>query len=131
MSEEVALATADLATIAALQSQLGQAHEALLLAQADVETLVTTLRAFFRAPSYDEAGRLRVELHQLARARPGTPLADEVRAARAELAAAQAVIAAAKKCRACLLSSPDMHSRMVALSSALKAYQDATKAGAE
>jgi len=60
MSEEVALATADRATIAEMQSQLGQAHEQLLLAQADVETLVSAIRAFFRAPGYEEAGRLRV-----------------------------------------------------------------------
>lgn len=115
MSEEVAPATADLATIAALESQLAAAHESQLLAeqqiaelqqavsrtrrsgdealfalQADVEVLVSTIRAFFRAPSYGEAGRLRVELHQLARAHPGTALADEVRAVRAELAQFQA-----------------------------------------
>jgi hypothetical protein len=83
MSEEVALATADLATIAELQSQLGQAHADLLLAQANVEVLVTAIRAFFRAPTFEEAGRLRVELKELAREHPGTPLADEVRAARA------------------------------------------------
>lgn len=49
MSEEVAPATADMPTIAALESQLGQAHEALLLAQAELAAarpLAEELRRF-------------------------------------------------------------------------------------
>jgi len=45
-----------------------------------------------------------------------------------ELQAAHAVVMAARKCRAALPSAPDMHDRLVALSSAIYAYDRVTKA---
>jgi hypothetical protein len=74
----------------ALQAQLGQAHEALLLAQADLEAVLTELRTYFTARTQGERGDARVQLKVLAReAHPGTALADEVRAARAREAGLQ------------------------------------------
>lgn len=71
--------------VVALQSQLGQAREALLLAQADLEAVLTELRTYFTARTYGERGDARVQLKVLAReAHPGAALADEVAAARAE-----------------------------------------------
>jgi hypothetical protein len=84
---------------AALQAQLAASHEQIALLEAERTT-------WLRANS--EVAALNIDLI-------------------VELTAAREVVAAAKKCRACLLSSPDMHGRMVALSSALKAYKDATK----
>lgn len=75
--------------VVALQSQLGQAREALLLAQADLEAVLTELRTYFTARTYGERGDARVQLKVLAReAHPGAALADEVAAARAALQAA-------------------------------------------
>lgn len=67
----------------ALESQIGQAHADLLLAQADAETLAVAVRAWASTHQPMECEECE-DLVTLARAaHPGTPLADEVRAARA------------------------------------------------
>lgn len=86
-----------------LQSQLAASHEQIAILEAE---RLTWMRA------NNEVAALNIDLI-------------------VELDAARGVVAAAKKCRACLLSSPDMHARMVALSSALKAYKDAMKKASE
>lgn len=93
MSEEVSRSIADvLAENAALQSQLGQAHEATLLAQADAETVqqaLDTLDIAWHEAKTDRAFRRAYVAmrNQLARtAHPGAALADEVARARAEIA---------------------------------------------
>lgn len=98
MSEDVATAYGDMreltrlraaleaaqATQAALQSQLSQAHEATLLAQADAETLLNAVRYATDSDTLEERLRGWGALCNLARtAHPGQALADEVAAARA------------------------------------------------
>lgn len=109
---------------AALESQLGQAHEARLLAQADAETLrqkiavALPMISAFRDSYMDAAAEhLEVQLHI---EHPGTPLADEVAAARAVIQAAHAVVACART----WIDWP-------AMSAAIAAYDAAVKAGSK
>lgn len=70
-----------------LESQLASAHEQLLLAEADREALATVVRAYMAANSYGDRGRRLGQLKDLLRAEhPGQALADEMKAARAEIA---------------------------------------------
>jgi hypothetical protein len=77
-----------------LQSQLAAAHESQLLAEADLEAVLTELRTYFTARTYGERGDARVQLKVLSRAaHPGQALADEVAAARADAPIKAGIIA--------------------------------------
>jgi hypothetical protein len=74
-----------------LESQLASAHEQLLLAEADRETLATAIRAYMTANTYGDRGHRLGQLKDLLRAEhPGQALADEVTRARSIAQAAQA-----------------------------------------
>lgn len=87
MSEEVATARADMARIAELEFELASAHEALLLSEADSETLRTAALAYVSVTTYSERGQRLGQLRDLTRAEhPGQALANEVTRARDEIA---------------------------------------------
>lgn len=124
MSEEIATAAADLATVIELRRRIEQA-------EADAAALMVELKSLLVPPrwlsigSIDNVAELRVsrDLYRRAEARayadhPGAALL-------AELVAARAVVAAARKPLAVLTRDPEMHARLAALSTALATYDRA------